>query len=226
MAFYKTDSNKQLQKIAGNIHTIQESSGSALPSDVVRDAYYVHTDNNYTSIDKNKLATVEEGANRLVLQDILNAIYPVGSIIMSVSLTTAAEVQAKFGGTWEKYAAGRTIIGEGTSDKTFTAGTTSGSSTHKLVESELPSHKHGMQDSGSHSHAFSYGGGALCVDTEQAVGTSSGLGTGSLWGSRNKSVSPIASSGSHSHTINSTGGGTAHNNLPPYIVTYIWVRTA
>ena len=38
----------------------------------------------------------------------------------------------------------------------------------------------------------------------------------------------IPSAGTHTHTItvNSTGSSTAHNNQQPYIVAYIWRRTA
>ena len=35
-----------------------------------------------------------------------------------------------------------------------------------------------------------------------------------------------SSNGSHSHTIGSTGKGTAFNVMPPYIVAYVWRRTA
>jgi microcystin-dependent protein len=33
-------------------------------------------------------------------------------------------------------------------------------------------------------------------------------------------------SASHTHTITSSGGGQAHNNMPPYVVKYCWERTA
>ena len=34
------------------------------PSDLVQDAQYVHTDNNYTTLEKEKLNTIEEGAQK------------------------------------------------------------------------------------------------------------------------------------------------------------------
>ena len=66
-------------------------------------------------------------------------IYPVGSIYMSVNST---DPSALFGGVWERIAQGRTLIGQGTSDKSFSAGATGGASTHKLTTSEIPSHQH------------------------------------------------------------------------------------
>ena len=35
-----------------------------------------------------------------------------------------------------------------------------------------------------------------------------------------------SSNGSHAHTIGSTGKGTAFDVMPPYIVAYVWRRTA
>ena len=45
--------------------------------------------------------------------EVINEIYPVGSIYMSTEDDSIEKVQSKFGGTWEKYAQGRTLIGDG-----------------------------------------------------------------------------------------------------------------
>jgi hypothetical protein len=41
----------------------------------------------------------------------------------------------------------------------------------------------------------------------------------------NKLVAHNDPKSNHTHNINNSGGGQSHNNLPPYIVTYIWRRS-
>lgn len=73
-------------------------------------------------------------------------IWPIGSIYMSVSPTDPATL---FGGTWERIQ-GRFLFA---ADSKHAAGSTGGEETHKLTESEMPSHNHGipaaMRPSGS-----------------------------------------------------------------------------
>ena len=45
--------------------------------------------------------------------EVINEIYPVGSIYMSTEDDTIEKVQSKFGGIWEKYASGTTLISSG-----------------------------------------------------------------------------------------------------------------
>ena len=46
-------------------------------------------------------------------------IYPVGSIYISVTDDTVAKVEARYGGTWEVFGSGKTLVGVNTSDTDF-----------------------------------------------------------------------------------------------------------
>lgn len=64
-------------------------------------------------------------------QDLIDLIYPVGSIYMSVNATSPA---ALFGGTWEQIQ-DRFLLAAGS---TYDAGSTGGEATHQLSVEELP----------------------------------------------------------------------------------------
>lgn len=128
----------------------------------------------------------------------LTVIYPVGSIYIATVSTNPATL---FGfGTWVAFGEGRVIVGVGTSDAVYAAAATGGASTHTLQTTEIPSHNHtNSEGSGVGSNYFKgYVGG----------------GTVNSPGGGNKVITGNA------------GGGLAHNNLQPYIVAYMWNRTA
>lgn len=122
------------------------------------------------------------------LQSILDFIYPVGSIYMSYSHDSPADM---FGGTWVRLSGGflwasqdGDIIGQTGGEKEVT-----------LSVNQIPAHTHGSvysgNVSGTKTHSWLTSGGS-----NMAYGTIS------------------------------TGGGQAHNNMPPYIQVSIWRRTA
>jgi microcystin-dependent protein len=198
-----------------------------------------------TDLDKQKLPikTVngvmpdENGNISVPVSTALDA-YPVGSIYMSVNSTNPRQL---FGGTWVALNEGRVLIGAGTAHP---AGETGGEETHTLTTSEMPSHSHsGSTDSagshshsgsatssGGHKHSITYGTGDSDYSSMPQYGiygTNTSTQYTSSAGSHSHSVS-INSNGSHSHTvtINSTGSGSAHNNMQPYLSVYMWKRTA
>ena len=123
---------------------------------------------------------------------LLNAVYPVGSIYMSVNSTNPTNI---FGGTWEQLK-DRFLLGAG---NTYSNGATGGEATHKLTIQEMPSHQHPVNLTGEQQ-------------TGEAVFTWQG---GQL--TRQYSGNDLA---------RFTGGDQPHNNMPPYLVVYIWKRTA
>lgn len=149
---------------------------------------------------------------------ILQTVYPVGSIYMSTVATNPATL---FGfGTWSAYAAGRVIVGKNTSGTFQTAGATGGEETHTLSWGEMPVHYHGVNDPG-HGHSLAQSGiGFGAGSSGQGYGRADQNSPASFWSSFTFNSSGTGVS------IQNAGSGQAHNNLQPYIVTYIWQRTA
>ena len=138
---------------------------------------------------------------------LLNLIYPVGSIYMSVSSTSPATF---LGGTWEQIK-DTFLLAAGT---TYSAGSTGGSATHKLSVSELPAHNHYVIDTGNTAHVYT---------SSKAAATSGGAWAARLTANYGN---VDTSSETYKLTVSSMGDGVAHNNMPPYLAVYVWKRTA
>lgn len=101
-----------------------------------------------------------------------------------------------FGGSWTRIQ-DRFLLGAGSS---YSSGSVGGAATHTLTTNEMPSHSH------------------QALESNRIVNVSSGEGytvpVGNTYGSTGR------------YSTTSTGGGRAHNNMPPYLVVNIWRRTA
>lgn len=177
-----------------------------------------------------------------IAASIIDAIYPVGSIYMSMAATDPAEL---FGGQWNR------IKGEFlyAADKEKT-GLTSGNRYIQIGKDNLPPHTHSIPNhqhnipshthtatigtAGNHSHSFSQ-------VKEVAAGTASYRATSSgLIGAR---TSRTSTDGAHTHSITigpkalktdesgygntgSVGAGEEIEIMPPYITVNAWQRVS
>jgi len=143
----------------------------------------------------------------------MSQVYPIGSIYTSVVSTNPATLLGV--GTWVAFGTGRTLVGIDAGQTEFdTVEETGGAKTHTLLEAEIPSHTHTITDPG-HAH----------TQTTSATDGASGRADASSGGTVYNNVANI-NSNTTGITIDNTGGGGAHNNLQPYIVVYMWKRTA
>lgn len=152
-------------------------------------------------------------ATTAFVQAALQALHPVGSIYTATVSTNPATL---FGfGTWTAFGAGRVLIGDGGG---FTAGTTGGSADAVVV-----SHTHTatttITDPG-HTHTY--------TDPQQGgAGTSGGGGSTQALGTVNGGTTLSATTGiTAATTVASTGVSGTNANLQPYVVVYMWQRTA
>lgn len=155
---------------------------------------------------------------------IIDLIYPIGSIYMSVNNTSPATL---FGGTWQQLK-DRFLIGTG---DTYSNGTTGGASSinytpagtnkngavqsHTLTTSEIPSHTHS-------ANTFIYN------DVGTIKFTNSGSSTLAI-GNSNTKVGTTGGGSGHTHNFTQptfTGTQATLNTMPPYLAVYMWKRTA
>ena len=90
---------------------------------------------------------------------VLNAIYPVGSIYMSVSSTSPRTL---FGGTWERIQ-DKFLLAAGSS---YAAGATGGEATHTLTKNEMPAHDHSVKFGGGDADSTIVAGRAYVQSTK------------------------------------------------------------
>ena len=122
--------------------------------------------------------------------------YPVGSIYIS---TVSTNPGTSLGcGTWAAWGSGRVIVGIDSGDSDFDVSEeTGGSKTHTLTTAEMPAHTH-------------------TENVHNASGATYGFDPNS----------GVSGSTSASLSTGSTGGGSAHTIVQPYIVAYLWHRTS
>ena len=149
--------------------------------------------------------------NAKTKSDIVDLIYPIGSIYMSVNSTSPSTL---FGGTWVRWGNGRVPVGVDTSQTEFNAsGKTGGAKTHILTESELP----------KISGRASFGSGSPMSGSQMRGADGVFSPTGSCNVGNYTGLSSLVS---YNMLNMSFGGNAAHNNLQPYITCYMWKRTA
>lgn len=132
------------------------------------------------------------------------SMYPVGSIYQSVLPTDPSEL---FGGTWQML---KDVFLMAAGDK-YAAGSTGGEAEHVLTVDEMPNHDHPLESiAGTDDMNFINGSGSfLLQNSDTTIG----------WPTAKYAEMKYGNTGS-------SGGSKSHNNLPPYLAVYTWVRTA
>lgn len=111
--------------------------------------------------------------------------------------TSATSPASLFGGSWSQIT-NRFLLAAGSS---YTAGKTGGASTVTLTVDQIPSHSHNFYCGPVMARYPNFDSGPNWPPTYDSTKMNGGL-------------------------IASTGGGQSHNNMPPYLVVYMWKRVS
>jgi hypothetical protein len=134
-----------------------------------------------------------------VILAVINATYPVGSIYTNASVATNPATLLGVG-TWTAFGAGQVPVGINGADTDFDV---AGFGTNTNGTTGAKTHTLIEAEIPAHTHT---------VDVSSSEDVQGGGGTG------------VAKD--EASVTGSTGGDGAHNNLQPYIVVYMWKRTA
>lgn len=193
----------QNKVITEAINTAQNTADGAVAKNTEQDTAIA----NAQSTAENAL-NVANGAVKTA--DLLNKVYPVGAIYLSVTVTSPARL---FGGTWEEIN-DRFLVGSGAS---YPAGTVAGQQTHKLTVKEMPSHTHKvLSNNYGNNNANGFGNG------------SNVRGVSGVWTNGNETRKYYLKDNNDTgqQIIENTGGNQSFSINPPYLAVYMWKRTA
>lgn len=207
--------------------------------------------NNVTVADKkeldfggNKLTNVglPEDPNDVVTLASLQGslIYPVGSIFMTVDARNPVDILGF--GNWEKFAAGRVIVGTGTTTdaandtRTVVNEQKGGQYAVTLTDKSVPSHSHGAgtlaaAGGGEHDHTVDLRVHSYAVVNDNTWVVPHGDIAGEDRRFQNvQGAKTTKGGGTHDHTITGSteayGAGEAFDIIPPFMACNIWVRRA
>lgn len=157
---------------------------------------------------------------------LMNSIYPVGAVYISLSSTNPSTL---FGGTWQQIK-GRFLLGVGEQDDNNSyrygdsiskvdvpVGEKGGGDLVELTIAEMPKHNHTSNPHG-HGRLKWWGGNTASLN-------SGGNSYRWNWDTTGKNDDGFTMDEA-TVSINNTGEGVAHNNMPPYLGVYMWKRTA
>ena len=179
----------------------------------------VRVDTNGQLIYKAKDGTETNGGPITSPSVAVDKAWPVGAIYIGV---TSANPNSLLGvGTWVRYGEGKVLVSQLNNDADFgAAGDTGGEKTVTLTSAQIP----------AHTHPASAGNSLVPADmsiTDRSSAASEGAQVAVDAGISGVDVKIAGSSHSHTITVSAnTGGGGSHNNLQPFIVVYMWRRTA
>jgi len=144
------------------------------------------------------------------VDEVVNTVYPVGSIYLSVNATNPGSLPSFTGTTWVRYAEGKFLVGISDTDSTFADGATDiGEKEHTLTTTEMPQHTHSFDD--------------FVRRRKDNKDAASGTALFRV-GTADEPTEPYLVT--VDNITNTTGGGQSHNNLPPFLPVYIFKRTA
>lgn len=155
-------------------------------------------------------------ASTAFVQSALIGAYPIGSIYMNAAVATNPSTLLGFG-TWVAFGAGKVPVGIDTGDTDFNTVEETGGTKDAII----PTHNHTASSSVTdpgHSHVIT----GFPLGYTVASGSALPL----AFNSGNKNTNSAVTGISVDTTIANTGESATGKNLQPYIVVYMWKRTA